>query len=289
MEKLNFIMTSDDVGRDSVENFNRFIAFLDEYKIKCTFFAVPKPRDNIPLIENYGWINALKKAVQNGHDVQLHGYTHEKFECGFPGDLVLEMHEKRAREELIKEINEEKLEIEKNLELDKLTERFSKSKAEFEKIFGYSPVCFRSTLLGTHKNFYEALSKAGIKYNSNLVVNPTGWGHIVGERTGKNKWSGDFSPTLTNVERDIIEMPISSEYTWFLTDEQIEPALKIMKDDAHKISKIENSFMMPLSHFYAVVKNPAGMEAYRRFFEYATKNFDFKSYTVKEYIKEISG
>lgn len=287
MEKLNFIMTSDDVGRDSVENFDKFISFLDKHEIKCTFFAVPKPRDNAPLIENKLWIDALKKAIKNGHDVQLHGFTHEKFECGFPDGLVLELYEKETRKELLKKIEEEREDIEENLTLEKLFERLSNSKIAFEKIFGYSPFCFRSTLLGTCGNFYEALSKTGIKYCSNLVVNPRGWGQIAGEKTGKSEWDKSVTPLLTKVEHGVTELPISCEYTWFLKEEQIEKAVEMMKEDAHKIAKIKNAFMIPLSHFYAIIKNPAGMEAYRRFFEYAKNNFDFKSYTIKEYFEGI--
>ena len=288
MEKLNFIMTSDDVGRDSIENFNKFISLLDEYEIKCTFFAVPKPRDNVPLMENKEWIHALQKAIDSDHDVQLHGFTHEKLEFGFPPKLVLDMYEKSAREAFKKEIIKNKEEIEKNLEFEKLVERLSKSKEMFENVMGYKPLCFRSTLLGTHKNLYKALANTGIRYNSNLVVNPDGWGHIIGEKDGENKWNDEgMLPIPTKVQEGIIELPISCEYAWFLENEQIERAVEVMKEDAHKISKIKNSFMMPLSHFYAVVKSPAGMEAYRRFFDYAKKNFDFRSYTISEYVKNF--
>ena len=44
--------------------------------------------------------------------------------------------------------------------------------------------------------------------------------------------------------------------------------------------------MMPLTHFYAIAKKPAGAKLYQRFFDYAKENFNFKSYTIKEYIEE---
>lgn len=286
MKRLNFILTSDDVGRDSVENFNKFILLLDKYNIKCTFFAVPKPRDNIPLEENKEWVNALKKAVEDGHDVQLHGYAHEKFECGIPEGLILELHGKSAREALIKQISDEKEQIEQNLSYDKLFVRLSESKKNFERIFGYSPICFRSPLLGLHKNLYPVLSKLGIKYSSNLVLNPRSQGYIIGERTEKGEWDENVFPRPIKVREGTTELPLTCEYSWFLENNQIERAFEIMKSDAEKISKMEDAFMMPLTHFYAIAKSPAGAELYKRFFEWAKKNFDFKSYTISEYVKE---
>jgi peptidoglycan/xylan/chitin deacetylase (PgdA/CDA1 family) len=289
MKKLNFILTSDDVGRDSVENFKKFVSFLDEYGIKCTFFAVPKPRDNMPLNENKEWIIALKKAIQLGHDVQLHGFTHERFECGFPNKLVLSMYEKEARKNLMKEMTDNKEKIEENLSLDKLTSRLLKSKKLFEKALGYSPICFRSPLLGMHENLYKALAKTGIKYSTNIVVNPSGWSYINREKNfGKVRGKKRILPVMTKAQGGIIELPISCEYSWFLKKENMKRALKLMKRDARKISKIENSFMLPMSHFYSIVKEPAGEELYRKFFEWARKNFYFKSYTINEYAKEKS-
>lgn len=286
MNKLNFILTSDDVGRDSVENFNKVISLLNECNVKCTFFAVPKPRDAPPLEENKEWVNALKKAIVKGHDVQLHGYTHEKFECGIPKGLILELHGKKGKEELIKTINEDREEIEKNLEFKTLFERLSESKKIFERIFNYSPVCFRSPLLGLHKNLYPVLSKLGIKYCSNLVLNPRSQSYIIGERSEKGEWDDKVNPLPTKVQEGIMELPLTCEYSWFLEDNQIDRALELIKSDAEKISKMKNAFMMPLTHFYAIAKSPASEKLYRRFFEWAKENFDFKSYTIKEYVGE---
>lgn len=290
MSKLDFILTSDDVGRDTTENFNKFISLLDEYNIKCTFFAVPKPRDNIPLAENKEWIYVLKKAVNDGHDVQLHGYTHEQLECGIPPNFMLDI-----VPSLKKKVAEERNEIEKNLELSKLVDRLSKSKEIFEKVMGYSPICFRSPLLATHENLYKALVKLGIKYNTNFVVNPTGWYYIV--ENGKpieernypeNNWNKEgIMPVPTKAQESVTELPLSSEYSWFLKEKDLlDREFYLMKDDAHKISEIKNSFMLPLSHFFAIIKEPVGIELYKKFFSYAKDNFDFKSYTIKDYIKE---
>jgi len=286
MDTLNFILTCDDVGRDTVENFNKVISLLDECDIKCTFFAVPKPRDAPPLEKNKEWIDTLRGAIKKGHDVQLHGYSHEKFECGTPEGLILELHGKDARKELLRTINENRTEIEKNLEYNKLFKRLSESKVIFEKIFGYSPICFRSPLLGLHKNLYPVLSKLGIKYCSNLIINPRSQSYIIGEREEIGKWD-KVNPLPTEVHDGIIELPLTCEYSWFLEENQIDRAFELIKSDAKKISKIKNAFMMPLSHFYAIAKSPASAELYRRFFDWAKKNFDFKSYTIKEYIRKF--
>lgn len=287
MNKLNFILTCDDVGRGNVDEFEKFLSLIEEYGIKSTFFAVPKPRDNLPLKENKEWINALKKAIKLGHDVQLHGYAHEKLECGFPPKLILNLYEKTDRENLEKKIIEERGEIEKNLELNKMINRLSESKKIFEGVFGYSPICFRSPHLGMHTNLYKALNNLGIKYSSNFVVNPDGWNYIKG-RKNKKEWNKEgIFPVPTKAREGIIELPISCEYSWFLKKENLNRAFNLMKYDARKISKIENSFMLPLSHFYAIIKEPAGEELYRKFFDYAKKNFDFHSYTISEYIKKI--
>jgi len=283
MNELNFILTSDDVGRDSIENFNKFISLLEELDIKCTFFAVPKPRDNLPLNENKEWVIALRKAVKLGHDVQLHGYKHEQFECGFPPKLIFSLYPKENRKYLKEYIIKNSDKIEKELEFERLTNRLARSKKIFEEIMGYSPVCFRSPLLGIHENLYKALSILGIKYSSNLVMNEDGWSYIT---ENKQPDKGQVLPIPTKVQQGIIELPISCEYNWFLKEEHFNRALNMMKEDATKISKIKNSFMMPLSHFYAIIKSPSGEKLYREFFDWAKKNFDFKSYTIREYIKK---
>lgn len=289
MNKLNFILTSDDVGRGDVEDFNKFISLLKEYGIKATFFAVPKPRDNIPLNENKDWISALKNAVKEGHDIQLHGFTHERLECGFPDDFIWSLYPENERENLKKSIIENREKIEKNLEFNKLIERLFQSKKIFEEVMGYSPVCFRSPLLGTHKNLYKALAKLKIKFSSNVVMNPNGWNYIKNNITKKEWNKKGILPVPTKMQEGIVELPISCEYNWFLENNDFERAFELMKDDAEKISRMENAFMMPLSHFYAVVKSPVGIELYRRFFDWAKKNFDFKSYTIREYVKKKIG
>jgi peptidoglycan/xylan/chitin deacetylase (PgdA/CDA1 family) len=287
MKKLDFILTCDDAGRGDVKEFNKFLSLLDEKKIKATFFAVPKPRDNIPLSENKEWIYALKKAISNGHDVQLHGYSHERFECGFPIKFIMSLYPKAERENLIKSLYENRGEIEKNLSLKKLDEKISESKEMFEEALGYSPVCFRSPLLGMHANLYSALKNAGIEYSSNFVLNTYGWEYINKERK-KGGWIKDLYPVFTKTREGITEFPISCEYSLSLNKGNLRRAFSEIKRDARKIAEIKDSFMMPLTHFWAIAKSPFGEVLYRKFFDWAKKNFDFKSYTISDYIKEKS-
>jgi len=283
MKQLDFLLTCDDAGRGSVKEFNEFVSFLDEYRIKGTFFAVPKPRDNIPLNENKEWTDALKKAISKGHDVQLHGYAHERFECGFPPEFILSLYPKKERESIKKYITDNKRDIEENLKLDKIIKRLSESKELFERTIGYSPICFRSPLLGTHKNLYKALNKTGIRYSTNFVLNNYGWDYISGDKKRK-EWKTELLPAPTKAGEGITELPVSCEYSWFLKKRDLGRAFSEMKRDARKIASFKNSFMMPLSHFYAV--NKTGAKLYRKFFKWARGNFDFKSWTIKEYIKE---
>ncbi|MCL5018369.1 MAG: DUF2334 domain-containing protein [Candidatus Pacearchaeota archaeon] len=281
MKKLDFILTSDDVGRGKVEEFNRFISLLEEHKIICTFFAVPKPRDNLPLKENKEWTYALKKAIDKGHDVQLHGYAHERFECGFPPNFILSLYKEKERKNVIEYMIKNKKEIEKNLEFNVLKDKLEESKEIFENIFGYSPICFRSPLLAKHKNLYKAIKKIGINFTSNEIINPNGWNYIINEEFEDGKCK---IPLLTKMQNGIRDLPISCEYSWFLEDKNFDRAFDLMKYDAEKISDIKNAFMLPLSHFYAVV-NSEGEKLYRKFFSYAKDNFDFRSHTINKYLK----
>jgi len=78
-----YVWTMDDVGAggsDMVEAMRRACAFLQSRGVRMTLFVVPKPSGQ-PMSEE--WVDALREAHEAGHDLQLHGLTHEDcFEFG---------------------------------------------------------------------------------------------------------------------------------------------------------------------------------------------------------------
>src|SRR5579871_3187696 len=88
--RVPYIFTNDDPGSGDVRLFHELLDFLREEKVPATFFTVPC-QGGTSLADRPEWIEALRRAQDEGHDLQLHGYVHTSFEFGQPPDFMLDL------------------------------------------------------------------------------------------------------------------------------------------------------------------------------------------------------
>jgi hypothetical protein len=98
MGEMPFVFTNDDAGMHEPERFAELLDFLAEQQVPGTFFVVPAAGGK-SLAEKPRWRALLDRALEAGHDLQLHGFTHDSaFEFGVPPDFILDiMPEERPR------------------------------------------------------------------------------------------------------------------------------------------------------------------------------------------------
>ncbi|MCY0850228.1 polysaccharide deacetylase family protein [Sulfuracidifex metallicus] len=164
----------------------RLLNLFDDIEIKTTWFT---PGHSIET-----FTNEMKKVVESGHEIGLHGYSHEN-----PLRLTKEQESKI---------------FDKNIEL-------------IEKLSGKKPIGNRQPWWDMTENTVEVMLDKGLKYDSSLMGNEF---HPYSLRKG-DKWvkidyANDpeswMKPYSFGDNTDIIEFPVS----WYLDD---LPAQMFMK------------------------------------------------------------
>ena len=103
-----------------------------------------------------------------------------------------------------------------------MSDRIARGKAIFERALGYAPTGFRGPCLSMSANTYQALANHGFVWSSNEVVNPMGWRYINKDYDAGEPWQPNVPPHPYRYTAGIIEIPMVSEYTWYLTPEDMD-------------------------------------------------------------------
>ncbi len=263
-----FALTVDDVAvKDfsSVEDMSRLLDFLRENCVKATFFVTPFNKNN-PLNENTEWVEVLSRALAEKHELALHGYKHEPCEFGIPPDMILEY-----ETELQIRIADEKKAIEKELSREILTGKIERGKDIFRKSFGITPKGFRSPFLAVHENLFSSLEDCGMEYDSSVAVNPKGWKYISGNFNRNIDWNKDIPCKPYRRNNGLWEVPLITEYTWFLKEKDFNRNLALAEEDMERCFARDGIFV-PLSHVSPVKgENLCGYRLYETLFEHARK------------------
>jgi len=150
-----------------------------------------------------------------------------------------------------------------------LTEKLLKGREIFKKTLGYEPLGFRAPCVAICDNMYAALHDLGFQWSSNLVVNPMGWRYINRDYDAGEPWQAAFPPHPFRHPSGLIEAPVHSEYTWFLTNEDLDRHFELAKRDFDRARAAGDAFVA-MSHYYAMTgKWSAGLQVYERLFAYA--------------------
>lgn len=246
-----YVWTMDDAGTggtDGVEAMRRVCRFLEMRGARMTLFVVPKPSGQ-PMSEE--WVNALCQVRDRGHDLQLHGLTHEDcFEFGPPNwpatDIVPSFIEEfeRRREELMPRYT-----------LPSLLERIEEGLAIFRERLGVNPTVFRAPCGAISKPMFEALRQVGTGYHSGMFISGTGYEHLP-HRSGviAQRWVDDIPHTPFRWYSDVVEIPVLNEYTWRGAWQREQEFLALAKEDTSRIAR-EDTVAVLLTHTHGVGDN----------------------------------
>ena len=279
MSETLFALTNDDAGAANPELFEELLDFLDEQSVRATFFVTPYQAGR-RIDAKPEWMVLLERAFDAGHELQLHAFDHSStFEFGVPPAFMLDIiPDAKARWETEPE------EVQKAHSLELMSDRIARGKAIFQQAFGYEPRGFRGPCLSMCANTYQALADHGFVWSSNRVVNPMGWRYINKDYDAGEPWQADVPPHPYVYTSGIIEIPMLSEYTWYLTPDVEERHFDLIKNDYDRVREVGGAFLT-LSHYYAMTGEWAtGLEVYRRLFEHARDLGDVRFVTVSEMV-----
>src|SRR5690606_14542918 len=213
MGETLFVFTNDDAGTQEPALFGQLLDFLKAQEVPGTFFVVPNGREQ-PLDEKPEWLALLHRALDEGHDLQHHGFTHGScFEFGVPPYFMLDIiPDAKARWEA------DPVSFTQHHGYDQLRDRLLRGRDILTRVFGYVPRGFRAPCLAMCENSYQALRDLEFAWSSNQVVNPMGWRYINRAYDTGESWHADVPPHPYAYNGWITEAPMHSEYTWYLRE-----------------------------------------------------------------------
>jgi peptidoglycan/xylan/chitin deacetylase (PgdA/CDA1 family) len=274
-----FALTNDDAGSDNPHLFAELLDFLAACGVVATFFVVPMARGK-PLDQKPEWLRLLERARAAGHELQLHALDHgSTFEFGVPPDFMLDIipdakaHWQREPEAVQAEHT-----------LDAMRDKLARGVEIFERALGFRPTGFRGPCLSMCDATYQALAEYGFVWSSNLVVNPMGWRYINRDYDAGEPWQPGIPPHPFRYTAGLVEVPMMSEYTWYLKDEDIDRHFGLISSDFDRVRALGEPFV-PLSHYDALTGEwRAGLRVYERLLNRAARTSTVRFTTLSDLV-----
>ncbi len=240
--RRRFIVTVDDPGGLIQDRalFDRARRFFDEEQVPASFMVVPRGEGGWRLDLQTEWLAALKSAEADGHDCQLHGLDHKDCEFGPYPRMICALHDGDAEGELRRDTQRHGHNWRRELYVEKL----DTAMAIYQEAFGRPPLVFRTGALSQTPDLYEVMAEAGLRYASNSVLDPRGWAYIIENYEDPGDWDPEVPPQPHYVNERVVNIPITSEYAWYLTSEKIEPHLALAIDDLHRVFEADAPFVL---------------------------------------------
>ena len=281
MTETLFAFTNDDPGMQQPELFAELLDFLDEQQVPGTFFVVPNTGGQ-PLDSKPEWVALLQRSMRSGHELAHHGYTHETpFEFGVPPGFMLDIiPDAKARWE------NEPASVASWHTPEVLKTKLEAGREIFQRTLGFIPTGFRSPCLGMCDNTYATLAAMGFQWSSNQVINPMGWRYINRDYDAGEPWTPGLPPHPYHHTAGITEIPMHSEYTWYLETGDVDRHFALARDDFERARQHGEPFVV-LSHYYAMTGQWAtGLQVYERLFAYARAQGDVRFVTLSQLAAE---
>ncbi|MDW8105726.1 MAG: DUF2334 domain-containing protein [Armatimonadota bacterium] len=247
-----YVWTMDDAGAggsEMLEAMRRTCAFLESRGARLTLFVVPKPNGQSMSNE---WLHALREVCEAGHDLQLHGLTHEDcFEFGppnWPATAIVPA--------FIEEFERRREELMPRYTVANLCARIEEGVGIFQQQLGVQPTVFRAPCGAMCKSLFEALAQVGIRYETGTFISGSGYEHLP-HRSGviAQRWLEHFPHTPFRWYSDVIEIPILNEYTWRGAWQREAEFLALAQADVQRIAQ-ESEVAVLLTHTHGVADNP---------------------------------
>jgi peptidoglycan/xylan/chitin deacetylase (PgdA/CDA1 family) len=293
VEPVSLVITGDDPGSGDLDLFRRYLAFFREHGVRLTLFVVPHGRGR-PLTEDEEWVAALKAARDEGHDLQLHGLTHESFEFGFPPEFMM------ARSPRMRRTMADPTQLARiraGLTVGALRARLERAVEIFRAALGADPIGFRAPVLMVCDEMFEAIAQIGLGYDSSMALSPRGW-HFITQRFDtsiQETWDPSLEWEPFRYKSGVVEIPLASEYSAHAVWDEVDRRAALMAEEYDRFSERGGVFA-PLTHFHSmfgqmsyrrafdevdVTLELRGGEIYRRFFEHVRRrgNATFRTLT----------
>jgi len=237
-----FIVTVDDPGGliQDLTLFDCVRRFFDAEGAPASFMVVPRGGGGWQLDRQSDWLSALRSAERDGHDCQLHGLDHADCEFGPVPDLIRTLDGSDPVEDL-------RIDTERFGHLwrhEVFVEKLNTAIGIFERAFDRRPLVFRTGALSQTPGLYDIMAECGMRYASNFITDPRGWTYIVERYDDPGDWDPDVPPGPYALTDRIINVPITSEYAWYLTEEKIPRHLALAVDDLRRVYEAGGVFVL---------------------------------------------
>ena len=202
------VWSIDDAGGGDTVSVPRTCEFMASRDIVATWFVVPKSGGQHMSEE---WKSALRAACDGGHDLQLHGLTHEDcYEFGPPAWPATTIQPSLQSQF---EVNRDDLLA--RYTADALGSRIVEGMEIFQRQLDVVPSCFRAPCGAISKAMFAALAAAGLRYHSCYYISATGYEHLP-HASGviEQSWTDIIPHRPFRWYSGVVEAPILNEYTW---------------------------------------------------------------------------
>jgi len=275
MGETLFVFTNDDVGMHEPERFAELLDFLAEQEVPGTFFVVPAAGGK-SLAEKPRWRALFDRALAAGHDLQLHGYTHASaFEFGVPPQFMLDLvpEGSPARQPSPHDVAT-------------LVDKLARGREILTAVLGYEPQGFRAPYLAVCDQQYQALRHLEFEWCSNAAVNPMGWRYMARKYDANEPWLPGMSTRPRRHPSGVLEAPLHSEYSWYLTKADVERHFQLARGDFDR-SRARGEAFVPISHYFAMTGEwSAGLRVYRRLFDHARARGNVRFATLSQLVRD---
>lgn len=240
--RRRFVVTVDDPGGliQDLTLFDTTRRFFDAEGAPASFMVVPRGEGDWRLDRQADWLAALRSAESDGHDCQLHGLDHNGCEFG-PYPAMIRALGGHDPEEALRADTERFGHLWRyDVALEKLTTAIG----IYERAFERRPLVFRTGALSQTPDLYTAMADAGMRYASNLVTDPRGWAYIIENYDDPGDWDPAVPAGPYWLTDRIVNLPMTSEYAWYLTPEKIDRHLALALEDLRRVYEVGGVFVL---------------------------------------------
>lgn len=280
-----FLVTVDDPGGliQDLELFDCTRRFLDEEGVPASFMVVPRGNGGFLLDRQADWLAALHSAERDGHDCQLHGLDHQNCEFGPYPMMIQALHGPQAAAQA----EEERRRFGGGWNRETFLEKLQLAVEIYERAFERRPLVFRTGALSQTPELYEVLPEVGLRYASNLVADPRGWEYIIENYDDPGDWDPAVPDAPYYLTEQVINLPIMSEYAWYLTPEKIDRHLALAVDDLQRVAQRGRVYIL-VCHVQCVgAEDGLSRQLLSRLLKVAREDFDVRFETLQELVGEI--
>jgi peptidoglycan/xylan/chitin deacetylase (PgdA/CDA1 family) len=237
---MRFVITVDDAGLNQpVEVERRSIAYFDRHGVPASFFVVPCGAKG-DLASDPAWVARARQYEAAGHDYQLHGCTHSGFEFGPPPWWMVQICGPRDRESAAAGYPGHR----DGWTTEALRLKFDRGIAAFERAFERRPEVFRAGCLAADRPALDVMADAGLRFDSNRVIDPRGWEYIAQRFDTPQDWDPAVPPRPYWITDRVVEIPTVSEYAWTLSDATLHHFIRLAHEDMRRVSEAGGVFVI---------------------------------------------